>query len=85
MSLAPTSAGLRAQLRTSITWAMNQARDVANYAYHASGTNGIFENNDFERRFRDMHTVAQQGQGHRSNFEAAGQVFLGLQPTGHRV
>jgi len=81
----PPSLPLRAQLRTSITWAMNQARDVANYAYHASGTNGIFENNDFERRFRDMHTVAQQGQGHRSNFEAAGQVFLGLQPTGHRV
>ena len=76
---------LRAQLRTSITWAMNQARDVANYAYHASGTNGIFEANAFERRFRDMHTVAQQGQGHKSNFEDAGMVYLGLTPKGHRV
>jgi len=76
---------LRAQLRTSITWAMNQARDVANYAYHASGTNGIFEANAFERRFRDMHTVSQQGQGHKSNFEAAGQAFLGMTPSGHRV
>ncbi|MEE8333059.1 MAG: acyl-CoA dehydrogenase family protein, partial [Alphaproteobacteria bacterium] len=76
---------LRAQLRTSITWAMNQARDVANYAYHAAGTNAIFESNAFERRFRDMHTIAQQGQGHRSNFEAAGQAYLGLTPSGHRV
>jgi len=76
---------LRAQLRTSITWAMNQARDVANYAYHAAGTNAIFESNAFERRFRDMHTVAQQGQGHKSNFEDAGQAFLGLTPKGHRV
>lgn len=75
----------RARLRVSITWAMNQASEVADFAYQASGTTGIFETNSFERRFRDMHTVSQQGQAHRSNFEAAGQVLLGLQPTSPRV
>ncbi len=75
---------LRARLRIAITWAMNQGREVADFAYQASGTNGIFENGPFERRFRDMHTVSQQGQGHKINFEFAGRVFLGL-PPGPRV
>ncbi len=75
----------RARLRMSITWAMNQAREAADFAYQASGTNGIFESSPFERRFRDMHTVSQQGQAHLLNFEFAGQALLGLEPSGHRV
>ena len=76
---------LRARLRLSITWAMNQAREAATYAYHAAGTNAIFEANPFERRFRDIYTVSQQGQGHKANYEPVGQVFLGKEPDGHRV
>ena len=76
---------LRARLRLSITYAMNQAREVATYAYLAAGTNAIFESNPFERRFRDIYTVSQQGQGHKSNYEPCGQVFMGLEPSGHRV
>ena len=76
---------LRARLRLSITYAMNQAREAATYAYHAAGTNAIFESNPFERRFRDIYTVSQQGQGHKSNYEPVGQVFMGLPPSGHRV
>ena len=75
----------RARLRVAITYAMNQAREVADSAYQAAGTNAIFESNPFERRFRDMHTVAQQGQAHLSNFEGAGQAFLGLEPKGTRI
>ncbi len=74
----------RAKLRVAITWSMNQAREVTDYAYQATGTNGIFESSPFERRFRDMHTVSQQGQSHQINFEFAGRVFLGL-PPGPRV
>jgi alkylation response protein AidB-like acyl-CoA dehydrogenase len=76
---------VRARLRLSITYAMNQAREAATYAYHAAGTNAIFESNPFERRFRDIYTVSQQGQGHKSNYEPVGQVFMGLPPSGHRV
>ena len=76
---------LRARLRLSITYSMNQAREAATYAYHAAGTNAIFESNPFERRFRDIYTVSQQGQGHKSNYEPCGQVFMGLEPSGHRV
>ena len=63
------------------TFATHQARDVVDAAYHAAGATAIFQSNPFERRFRDVHTVSQQVQGHASNFEAVGQVLLGLQPV----
>lgn len=78
------SLDLRAKLRISITWSMQQAKDVVDYCYHAAGTNAIFEKNPFERRFRDMHTVTQQGQAHMTNFEFSGQALFGRTP-GHRL
>ena len=71
----------RAQLRVAITGAMDQARRVVDFAYHAAGTNAIFTGSPFERRFRDMHTVTAQGQAHLSNFEAAGQALFGIEPS----
>lgn len=75
---------LRAKLRISITWSMQQAKDVVDFCYHAAGTNAIFEKNPFERRFRDIHTVTQQGQAHMTNFEFSGQALYGRAP-GHRL
>ncbi len=49
-------------------------------AYHAAGSTAIFEENPFERRFRDIHTVSQQVQGRREHFETVGQYLLGLAP-----
>jgi indole-3-acetate monooxygenase len=74
----------RALLRIAITGAMNQALAVADFAYQAAGTNAIFEKGPLERRFRDIHTVSQQGQAHLANFEFAGKALLGIDP-GHRV
>ena len=71
----------RAQLRVAITGAMDQARRVVDFAYHAAGTNAIFTGSAFERRFRDMHTLTAQGQAHLSNFEAAGQALFGIEPA----
>ena len=79
------SLDLRARLRLAITYAMNQSREAVNFAFQAAGTNAIFEANPFERRMRDIHAVSAQGQSHVSNFEPVGQVFLGLEPEGHRV
>ncbi|MEE2655296.1 MAG: acyl-CoA dehydrogenase family protein [Pseudomonadota bacterium] len=81
----PPSYDVRARLRLAITYAMNQAQEVANFAFQACGTNAIFEVNPFERRFRDIHTVLAQGQSHVSNYEPVGQVLMGLPPSGHRV
>lgn len=70
----------RAQLRIAITGAMEEARKVVDFAYHAAGTTAIFEGSAFERRFRDMHTLLAQGQAHLSNFQSAGQALFGLEP-----
>jgi indole-3-acetate monooxygenase len=71
----------RAHLRVAITGAMEQARKVVDFAYHAAGTTAIFEGSAFERRFRDLHTLLAQGQAHLSNFESAGQALFGVEPT----
>jgi len=71
----------RAHLRLAITGAMDEARKVVDFAYHAAGTTAIFEGSAFERRFRDLHTALAQGQAHLSNFESAGQALFGIEPS----
>jgi alkylation response protein AidB-like acyl-CoA dehydrogenase len=68
---------MRVANRTATCYAIHQAREVMNFIYHAAGATAIFESNPFERRFRDLHTVTQQGQAAFSNFEALGQTLLG--------
>jgi indole-3-acetate monooxygenase len=67
-------------IRLASTWAIHQARDAVDTLYHAAGASAIFEDNPFERRFRDIHTVVQQYQGRQSHFETVGQILLGLGP-----
>jgi alkylation response protein AidB-like acyl-CoA dehydrogenase len=69
-------------IRLASTWAIHQARDVVDMAYHAAGAAAIFKSNPFERRFRDIHTVIQQYQGRQAHFETVGQALLGLEPEG---
>jgi len=69
-------------IRLASTWAIHQACDVVDTAYHAAGATAIFESNPFERRFRDIHTVIQQYQGRQAHFETVGQALLGLEPEG---
>ena len=70
----------RANLRLATTFAIYQCRDVVDVAYHAAGSSAIFQSNPFEQRFRDVHTVSQQVQGHLSNYVPVGQVIFGLLP-----
>ena len=69
-------------IRLASTWAIHQAREVVDAAYHAAGATAIFESNPFERRFRDIHTVVQQYQGRQAHFETVGQALLGLELEG---
>jgi alkylation response protein AidB-like acyl-CoA dehydrogenase len=75
----------RARLRLACTNAVTQARDTAAFAYQSAGSSAIFENDNFERRFRDMNTVAQQAQGQPVNLEHAGMALLGIEMKGGRV
>jgi indole-3-acetate monooxygenase len=68
----------RMAIRLASTHAIREAKDVADIAYDMAGTTAIFTANAFERRFRDIHTVAQQLQGRKSHFRTVGQHLLGL-------
>jgi len=70
----------RMQIRLASTYAIQEAREVVDTAYHAAGATAIFQSGPFERRFRDVHAVCQQVQGRRSHFETVGQHMLGLKP-----
>jgi alkylation response protein AidB-like acyl-CoA dehydrogenase len=67
-------------IRLASTWAIHQATEVVDTLYHAAGATAIFDEQPFERRFRDIHTVIQQYQGRQAHFESVGQVLLGLEP-----
>jgi indole-3-acetate monooxygenase len=69
-----------ATIRLASTWAIHQAKEVVDTLYHAAGATAIFDEQPFERRFRDIHTVIQQYQGRQTHFETVGQVLLGLEP-----
>jgi len=70
----------RMTIRLAATYAIHQARDVADTVYAAAGSSAIFTAGAFERRFRDIHAVTQQLQGRASHFETVGQFLLGLEP-----
>ncbi|MBN8902837.1 MAG: hypothetical protein J0H57_17555, partial [Rhodospirillales bacterium] len=67
-------------IRLAATWGIQTAREVVSDLYTAAGALAIFERLPFERRFRDIHTVTQQFQGHPAHFQTVGQILLGRRP-----
>ena len=72
----------RARVRLACAFAIQTAEAVADYAYKAAGTDAIFLGTEFERRFRDIHTLSQQIQSRTAHFESVGQILLGIEPAG---
>lgn len=68
------------EIRLSSATAIHQSAAVADTVYHMVGSTAVFEENPFEQRFRDIHTVTQQLQGRQSHYESVGQVLLGFEP-----
>ena len=46
-------------------------------AWHMAGATAVFSANKFERRFRDMHAIAQQIQARDPHFVDVGKAILG--------
>lgn len=72
------SAQQKISLRMMTTFVIQAGREVADSVYRAAGATAIFSDQAFERRFRDINAVTQQGQGHLSNYDVAGQMLLGI-------
>jgi alkylation response protein AidB-like acyl-CoA dehydrogenase len=69
-----------AMMRLASTWAIQQSREAVNTMFHCAGSVAVFEEQPFERRLRDIHTVSQQSQGRQLHYESVGQIMLGLPP-----
>jgi alkylation response protein AidB-like acyl-CoA dehydrogenase len=67
----------RVALRLASTWTIHQAAAVVDAAYHMAGATAVFSANKFERRFRDMHAIAQQVQARDTHYEDVGKAILG--------
>jgi alkylation response protein AidB-like acyl-CoA dehydrogenase len=70
----------RMHIRLAATFAIHEAKAAADVAYDLAGATAIFIGSDFERRFRDLHTVTQQQQGRRAHLQTVGAFLLGLPP-----
>ncbi|HEX3973710.1 MAG TPA: acyl-CoA dehydrogenase family protein [Stellaceae bacterium] len=76
----PLTTDHRLALRLASTWTIHQAAEVVDAAYHMAGATAVFHAQPFERRFRDIHAIAQQIQARDLHYESVGQVLLGLDP-----
>jgi len=76
----PLTIDHRLALRLASTWTIHQSAEVVDAAYHMAGATAIFHAQGFERRFRDIHAIAQQIQARDLHYESVGQILLGLDP-----
>jgi len=71
----------RVDIRMATTFAIHEAKTVADVAWDVAGATAIFTSNPFERRLRDIRTLTQQLQGRKSHLQDAGAYLLGLEPN----
>ncbi len=72
----PITEAHRIAIRIAATWTIHQSASVVDAAYHMAGATAVFAANPFERRFRDMHAIAQQIQARDTHYEDAGRAIL---------
>ncbi|MCP3394110.1 acyl-CoA dehydrogenase [Bradyrhizobium sp. CCGB12] len=70
------SAAHRSAVRLAATWTIHQSAKVVDAAYHMAGATAVFRSNPFERRFRDMHAIAQQIQARDTHYQDVGKAIL---------
>jgi alkylation response protein AidB-like acyl-CoA dehydrogenase len=66
------------KLQLAATYAVAAAAKVVDLVQAAAGTSGIREENNFQRYFRDVHTLTQHAYTSTNRYESVGQYFLGV-------
>ena len=69
----------RMAIRLNSTYCIHTAMEVIDILYQAAGATAIFNENPFERPWRDVHSVSQQIQGRQAHFETVGAYLMGLE------
>lgn len=70
----------RMRIRLAATHAIHEAKAVVDMLFDTAGTSSVFTTSPFERRFRDIHMVAQQIQGRKTHYQSVGAWLLGHPP-----
>jgi alkylation response protein AidB-like acyl-CoA dehydrogenase len=70
----------RINLRLATTYVIQRCAEVVDTAYRLAGTTAIYNDQAFERRFRDMHAVTQHIQARDDHYERVGRYLFGLEP-----
>jgi indole-3-acetate monooxygenase len=71
----------RIDIRMAATFAIHEAKAVADTAWEVAAASAIFVSSPFERRFRDIHTITQQVQGQKRHLQEVGAYLLGFEPS----
>lgn len=66
----------RARLRMAGTHVIRECAEVVDLAYKVSGSTGIYQTHDLQRRFQDMHVITQHVQGRESYFGLLGRYEI---------
>lgn len=77
---APTTAQ-RAMLRMACAHACTASVRAVDTVYELAGTTSIFDSHILQRCFRDVHTATQHLMLNTANYDTAGQMLLGIQPS----
>jgi alkylation response protein AidB-like acyl-CoA dehydrogenase len=70
----------RARYRLAITHAVQTAAQAVDLMYSAAGGSAVYAGSPLERRFRDIHTLAQHASLAPITLEPSGRMLLGLEP-----
>jgi indole-3-acetate monooxygenase len=68
----------RMDMRMAATFAIHEAKAVADAAWEIAGATAIFTSGPFERRMRDLRTLLQQAQGRKAHLQDTGAFLMGL-------
>jgi indole-3-acetate monooxygenase len=71
----------RIDIRMAATFAIHEAKAVADTAWEVAAASAIFVSGPFERRFRDIRTVTQQVQGRKTHLQEVGAYLLGFEAS----
>ena len=71
-----------AQARLAVTVACLESTRAVDLLYEAAGTTAVYKSHPIERYHRDIHVANKHWGGNAANFDMAGQVMLGLKPSG---
>ena len=70
------------QARLAITVACRESTRAVDLLFEAAGTTAVYKSHPIERYHRDIHVANKHWGGNAANFDMAGQVILGLKPSG---